>query len=157
MSLDSDLIVISVTPVITTSAYTTACALGGLLSISGPNISDRLTLTSIIILDKSNQKTAIDVVLASKSIAATANGAPIAIGAADLPNIAGVISITTTDYVSIGTVACGTKVIASGGGIDLKGTDPGGKLYGQMIVRGTPTYVAASDLVIQFTLRVWKG
>jgi hypothetical protein len=156
MSLDSDLIVVSATPTISTSAYTTACALGGLLAFTGYNMSERFTITKIVILDKSNQKSAVDVIIAAQSIAATTNGAPIAIGAADLPNIASVVSLTTTDYVSIGTVACATKILANNG-LDLRITDPGGKLYGQMIVRGTPTYVAASDLTIQLTLRIWKG
>lgn len=139
------------TPTITAGAYTSGKALGGLLTFSDIGLAGFGTLLSVAILDKGNQKAAIDLLLFNQSFTATANGSTIAISAGDFANMIGIVSVATADYVTVGNSA---NAIATKANVILPiiaGAD--NNIYGQLVCRGTPTYASTSDITVKLCVK----
>jgi hypothetical protein len=140
---------ITQTPTITaSSAYTTGNALGGLLTFADATRWGSAFLRTVVVLDRSNQKSAVDLLLFNQTLASTqTDKTAIAIGAADSLNCIGSISLVTGDYVSISSsIAVATK---NGLIYPLVAGGSQNNLYGQLVVRGTPTYTASSAIQIK--------
>jgi hypothetical protein len=153
---DGQLVSIQVTPTITaSSAYATGNALGGLLTLTNMGNFCFSSLRSVVVTDKANQKSAMDVLLFGRTFTATADKNAIAISSADLLNMVGSVNIATTDYVTVGTGAVATKVGATGG-IWLPMPVSGGDntFYAQLVARGTPTYASTSDISVRFVFEL---
>lgn len=148
---------VSVNPSVTAlSAYTTAdqlgpgsTRLGGVLQ--GPaHIS---LLQSIVIVDAANQKAAIDFLFwKSAPTVTSADADAFALSAAEAnAKFLGAVSVVANDYFSTAAQGLATKTnirlpVQSLADTNNLGTD----LFMTMVVRGTPTYAAISDLVIDF-------
>jgi hypothetical protein len=148
------------TPVVTSgSAYAATNTIGGLLTFSAPGMGDRMVLDKVVIIDKSNQKAAIDLVLFGQSFAATADKTAVNLSAADAANIQAHINIIAADYATLSVAGAGLATAThpfSGGGLGILVTDLNNmKIYGQLISRGTPTYQTTGDIVVKLGLQVW--
>lgn len=138
------------TPTITaSSAYVSGNALGGLLTFADILRYGSANLRAIILTDKANQKAAIDLLLFNQSFTATANKSAIAISTSDALNLIGRISIGTSAYTTIGT---GAEATVSGLIHPVIGSSGANTLYGQLVVRGTPTYASTSDIQVRLVL-----
>ncbi len=155
---DNHTSIIRLNPTVTAGAYTAADAVGGLLTFEGALKNDKKSgvVLSITIQDNASQESALDLVLFNQSFTATADNAAFAPSDADLVNCLGIISILSTDYSTFSTnsiatlrnVGMGVKSVNETGGV--QGGD--GSIYGQLVARGTPTYVAVTDLSITLTI-----
>ena len=137
---------LTVTPTITAGAYSANDNVGGLLKFKDPDIDGQGTIVGIAVGDAAKQDAATDIVFFSSDPSASTftNNAAQAIADADLPKIVHVENITAYDDFSDNSVATvssiSTKVDFTEG------------IYAALVTRGTPTYVATSDLDITITV-----
>jgi hypothetical protein len=137
---------ITVTPVITTAPYTSGDALGGKITFDEavPIAGSGGLILSGVLASKA-AFVATDLFLFDSDFSATADNAAFALAVADIGNLIGVIPFTAG--VAGGTPSVSTVQNASLG-FQAKGT----KVYGQLVVRGTPTY-AVGDINVSIVLR----
>lgn len=140
------------TPTITSgSAYASGNAIGSTITI--PKVMDFGfgTLLNVAIIDKSDQKAAIDVLIFNQPLATPqTDKAAISISAADAGNLIGHLSFLASDYSDLVASAVATKYnlwMALAGGID-------NNIYVQLVSRGTPTYTSTTALVVKLTSQV---
>jgi hypothetical protein len=145
------LVTLTVTPVISTSAYTSGDALGGKFTLSGAANGGKSTLKSIVLRDKSNQKIACDLLLFKADFTETADNAAIAVSAADLLNLVGHVSLVAGDFISVSGSA---RAVATKTAINLPVSSADNNIYAQFVTRGTPTYAAVSDLQAEMTFEL---
>lgn len=140
------------TPTITSGvAYASGQAIGSTIQLNKTADFGFGTLLNVAIIDKSDQKAAIDVLIFNQPLATPqVDKAAISIAAADAGNLIGHISFAATDYSDLGTTAVATKYnlwMACAGNID-------NNLYVQLVSRGTPTYGSTSALTVKLTTQV---
>lgn len=135
---------ISVTPTVSTSpAYTAKDAVGGLLTfanaarVSGGTIA----IQTVIVIDDSQQMPALDLVLFDRTFTAPTDNAIFAPTDAELETIVGVVPIS--NYADFSTNAVATRT-GLGLAAKLNGTD----LFGALVTRSTPTFVATTDISV---------
>jgi hypothetical protein len=135
---------ITQTPTVsTTPAYTAKDAVGGLLTfanavrVSGGNG----TLVTVTVIDNSQQRPSLELVLFDRTFTNSTDNAIFEPSDADLANCIGVVAINSWSDFSTNSIA---TVSAVGLGFVLNGTS----LFGQLLTRGTPTFVATSDIVV---------
>lgn len=143
---------LQITPVISTSAYTSGDCLGPLQTVAS---AARFTggggkIRAITILDKTQaQRAAIDLLFFNQTVTTAADNAAFSCSDADMINALGLVAVATGDYNTAwpGTPlnSLATKIIAEPG---LPFTVAATSLFMQAIVRGTPTYTSTSDIVI---------
>lgn len=141
---------ISITPTISAGAiYASGDALGGMMTFVNAARQDIKTgkVTKIVIIDDAKQLAPVDLVLFDRTFTSTADNAPFDPTDANMQNCVGHLSVAAADYASFVDNSVAT-VDDIGFEYALNGTS----LYGQMVVRGTPTYVATDDLTIIFTM-----
>jgi len=143
---------IKLSPTITAPAtpYTAGDNVGG-IQILANAVSPRGagSLRSLAILDKSNQKAALDILIFSVSpnAATTTDNAAFVLSTDDL-NVIARIAVATGDYVTIGGEAFCQK-----SGLDLAVQAASGfTLYAVAVTSGTPTYAAGALQFIWGTL-----
>lgn len=153
---------LSFTPTINTVAYTSGDCLGGLVTVPNAARYDGAggVINSITVLDKTQaQRAAFDIMLFNTSVTSAGNNNPVAFSDADMLACQGIISVLTTDYntafpgVPLNSVAFkpDTKTNTLPHNMAIPYRCVGGtSLYVQLVVRGTPTYTSATDLVLQF-------
>jgi hypothetical protein len=145
--------VISVTPNLASFAtpYSAGDVLGSVLTLSAVALEKNATaiLESVVVLDKANQKAAIDLVIFDSSPANSigADNAAYSLNDADLGSVVGRVSILAADYVSSGTANAEATIKAIE--ILIQASTKSKDLYLAVISRGTPTYGSASDLIIK--------
>lgn len=149
--VDSKLI--SVTPDIVPAAYAAGDVIGTLRTVVGGvgRSSGISELVSVSIIDKANQKSAIDLYFFDRTVSSIgADNAAFSIVDADAANLLAVISILGGDYVSIGT----DSAIASAPNLGqfLKSIPDSKDIFMAVVSRGAPTYTSATDLVIKLGL-----
>ena len=150
---------LTATPTITAGAYSSGNLLGGLLTLAGAARVNADTgglatgtIRTVTLTDKANQKSAVDVVffVANPTNTTFTDHAAAAINVADLPNVAGHVSIVAGDYISL---AASTNAVATKGGLGISYKIPSGSsLYACLICRGTPTYASTSDVSLRVTV-----
>jgi hypothetical protein len=148
------LIKVSQTPTITAGAYATGKALGGLLTFTSLADGGTSKLLTVRIIDKANQKSALDLLLFSASFTATADAATIAISAGDSVNLLGRISIASGNWTSI---ASGVAEATYQGFFPFPLVSSDNHIYGQLVTRGTPTYASTSDIIVQLVSEVVRS
>lgn len=148
---------VSINPVVSASAaYTSGDQVGpgstrlvGVLE--GPaHIS---LLQSIVIVDAANQKSALDFLFwRSLPAIVTADNAAFAVPAADAKSLfVGGVSVVAGDYFSSTLLGFGSKTQIRLPVQSLADTNNLGKdLFVSIVTRGTPTYAAITDLVVDF-------
>jgi hypothetical protein len=143
---------ISVTPTIDTAAYTTGDCIGGLMDFANAaRISGGSGIVqSILVLDKTQaQRAAMDILFFDRSVTVAGNNSAVAMSDADMAYCLGVVSIGPYNTAWPGTPANSISTLLN---VGLPFVLNGTSLYVQAVVRGTPTYVASTDLT--FTLGI---
>lgn len=141
-----------VTPTITVStspAYTAGDSIGGKITLANAVRVSGGTgiLESIMVLDRANQKAAIDIIIfdADPSAATITDNAAFVFSTDDLKVLAR-IPVATTDYVTYNSKA--TANIKAIGAL-LKAAS-GTSLYAAVVTSGTPTFAATTDFQLRF-------
>jgi hypothetical protein len=137
--------VVKIVPTVTASAaYAAGNAVGGkqTLAVLSPNSTG--ILESLIILDKSNQKAALDIfIFDADPTAATITDKTGFVFSTDDVKVIARVSVASGDYATVNSKAVAVK---SGLGIALKAASGGTSLYAAVVTSGTPTFASASDL-----------
>jgi len=147
---------ISLTPTISTSAYTAGDAVGGLLTFANAArfSGGGIRINSVVIVDKDQELAPFDLVLFDRTFTATADNAVFAPSDADLANCIAVIPILSYANFSTNAVAYST-------GPEVAAVLNGTSLFGQLVVRGSgngpqstsaPTYTATTDIIVTVNL-----
>lgn len=141
---------LAVTPTVsTTPAYTAKDAIGALMTFSNAArfSGGSCRLDAVQIEDKAQQMKDLDLVLFDRSITAPTDNAVFDPTDAELANCVGVVNIGAGMYADFNdnSVAVVNNV---GLEIVLNGTD----LFGVLVARGTPTFVATTDIVVTLTI-----
>ena len=141
---------ISVTPTISTTAYTSGDVVGGLMTFSN---AARISggsgiIQSILVLDRTqSQRAAMDLLFFDRSVTVASDNSPVAMSDADMAYCLGAITIGPYNTSWPGTPLNSISTLLNVGlPFVLNGTD----LYAVAVVRATPTYSSTSDLT--FTL-----
>jgi hypothetical protein len=144
------LVVVSATPVISTSAYATGDAVGAVMSFASATrvAAGSGVVESVTITDKAKQSANLDLLLfdTNPSVAPTDNAACV-IADADLLTCVGVIPVTNHYTLDDNGLSCARAV-----GLGFK-LAAGTTLYGVLVVRNAPTYATASDLQVRLAIR----
>ena len=144
-------ITISVTPTIGTGLYTTADSVGGLLTFA--NAADVEYGTGVIkavnLIDKDSEEDAYELHLFNRSVTVAADHDPVAFSDADLAYYVGRIDIATGDY----TTFAANSAAHTTADLPFNLADAGTSLFGNLVVRGGPTYTATSDLIITLVIQ----
>lgn len=141
---------IPLTPSVTAGAYTAGDAVGGLLTFANAaRVSEGGgVVKNLLIIDDAGQDAELELWLFDRTFTAMADNAPWAPSEADLENCIGVIS---TEDSTRGWMAAGTPSVIDvevSRRYDLAGTS----LFGQLVTRGTPTFVASDDVTLKIGL-----
>lgn len=144
---------VQVTPTINTSAYTAGDELGTLLTLTG---AARFSggggyVRSIVVLDKTQaQRAAIDVLFFTQSVTVAGNNNPFAPSDTTMLDFLGLVAVATGDY---NTAWAGTPTnSAATKFVEFPYVCAATDLFALLVVRGTPTYTSASDIVVTFEL-----
>jgi len=135
---------ISVTPTVsTTPAYTAKDAVGGKLTFSNAarTSGGSITIQTAVVIDNSQQMPSLELVLFDRDFTASTDNAAFDPTDADLANIVGVVKIGDWSDFNDNAVAMRT-------GIGLSAKLNGTALYGQLVTRTTPTFVATNDITV---------
>ena len=139
-------IAIPVVPSVDTAIYASGDLIGGKLTIPAP---DKGKIVSVRLVDQAAQSAAIDLTLWASDPAGTTftDNAALDVADADMAALIGVVPIAAADY----DVFSDNRVATVSGyglvyGSLAKGQNGGFAMYGALVSRGTPTYVAATDL-----------
>lgn len=137
--------VISLTPTISTSAYTAADAVGGLLTFADATAKAGHTgvIQSVTIIDEAKQSAGLELALFDTTFTPTADNATFAPSDAVILTCIGIIPITTYYDFSVNSVGMAENI-----GLAFK-TSGSANLFGQLLTRGTPTYAATNDLTVK--------
>ena len=139
---------VTVTPTVDTSIYASGDQIGTLFTITGAlKLFQSGLLESVTVVDKSKQKSAINIILFNQSTAvASADNAALDITDALMAtNSLGYVPVAAADYKDLNA-----NSIATVRGLNLSVSSTGDNLYGIILSGGTPTYTSASELVITF-------
>lgn len=138
------------TPNISAAAiYASGDALGGKLIFVNAVNAGILTgvIEKVVLVDRDNERSSIDLVLFDRDFTATADNAAFDPSDADLANCIGHIAVTSGAYSAFNDNSEAT-VLDQPMPMVLNGTP----LCGQLVVRGTPTYTAISDISVRLTI-----
>lgn len=142
---------VTITPLITATTYAankqlgTATKVPAAVSATGAGA----TLMSVVIMDKGNQKSAIDILFFNAQPTTVADGATFDITDAELVSkFLGRIVVPNTNYKSNNTSNADVAV----GNIwqKVKALSNSADLWCVLVCQGTPTYASTSDLVLSF-------
>jgi len=139
---------ITVQPVVsTTPAYTAKDAVGGKLTFANAarTSGGSITIQTAVIIDRSQQMPVLELVLFDRDFTASNDNAAFDPTDAELAYCIGVIRISDFSDFNDNAVA-----VRAGIGLTakLEGTD----LYGQLVTRSAPTFVATTDIVVALTI-----
>ena len=137
-------ITLSQTPTVTAGAYSAKDAVGGLLTFAGASaIYGRGgVIKNVLILDDAGQDAGLELWLFKETFTAMSNNAAWNPSQADLRKLVAIISIPAGSYHDAGTESAADVEVSKR--YDLTGTS----LFGQLVTRGTPTYVATDDVTV---------
>lgn len=141
--------VVAVTPTVDTSAYASGDQVGATLTLNGaaPGDGTGTFLRKLTVVDKAKQKSALTVWLFDEApTVASADQAAADVSDAELVDKAlGCVSVAAADYKDLANGSVATVAL------DLPFKPVGSSsLYALIVSGGTPTYAAASDLVLKF-------
>lgn len=140
---------IAATPTISTTAYASGDAVGGLLTFSNAARSSggSIRLESIQVVDKAQQYAELVLVLFDRSITPPTDNAAFDPTDAELSNVIGVVPIGGGFYSGFSDNGV-ASVTGLGLAAKLNGTD----LFGVLVAASAPTYASTSDLVVTATV-----
>jgi hypothetical protein len=142
---------IVVTPTVDTAIYASGDQLGSLMTLTGalPSMKAGL-LESLTILDKSKQKSVLNVLFFSSlpAIVSADNAALDITDAVMATSCIGYVPVASADYKDLANSSVAT--IRS---LSMIVNRTASELYALMLCGGTPTYTSTSDLVLTFGIR----
>lgn len=135
---------ISQTPTVTAGAYTGGDAVGGLLTFANAAFftGGGGVIKDVIILDDAGQDAEMELWLFDVTFTAMSDNDPWAPSEADLRNLVAIITTSDGAWFAAGTPSAARVEVAQR--YDLEGTS----LFGQLVTRGTPTFVATDDVTV---------
>jgi len=145
MAVSTDGITISQTPTVTAGVYVAADNVGGLLTFAN---AARVTggggvIKNIVIVDDASQSVQLELWLFNQTFTAGADNAAWTPVEAELHNLVAVITTADGAYYTGG--ATGTVcVVEVSQRYDVVGTS----LFGRLVTRGAPTFVATDDVTV---------
>jgi hypothetical protein len=132
-----------INPTISTSAYSAGNTVGAIQTLTSAvqKTNGTAILESLILLDKSNQKAAMDIFIfdVNPAAATTTDHAAFAFSTNDV-NVIARISVAASDYITVNSEAVAVK---SGLGIAVQAS-ASANLYAVAVTSGTPTYSATA-------------
>lgn len=148
-SIGGNTFTLAVTQTTNASAYEAGDAVGGKITITNAMRTSGGTgiLQSIHLIDKANQKAAMELLIfESDPSAATITDDTAFTYSTDISKQIARIPIATADYVTINSIA----TVNLGGLSKVLKASGSANLYAALITTGTPTYVTTSDIIISF-------
>lgn len=145
--------ILTITPAAASFAtpYTSGDVIGAVntLSKAVEEMGGAAVLDSIVVLDKANQKSALDLVFFNEAPVNSigADNDAYGLNDADLTKVVGRISVAGSDYVSSGTN--NAEATLRNVGLLLQALSGSQSLYMAVVARGGPTYGSATDLVVK--------
>lgn len=132
------------TPTVTAGAYSANDAVGGLLTFAN---AARVSggggvIKDVVVLDDAGQDAEIELWLFNATFTAMSDNAAWAPSEADLRKLVAIISTADGAWFAAGTPSAARIEVSQR--YDLTGTS----LFGQLVTRGTPTFVATDDVTI---------
>lgn len=144
---------IKVTPVISTSAYTAADVVGGLMRFD--TMATGGDIIQVNIVDRDNEKAAGRLWFFDGKPGSVADADTFAVNDADLDKVIGWLDVAAADYNSIGSTGAIAPVPVTNSE-DFKALGYSGRdVYMYFVATATPTYTATGDLT--FVLLVWPN
>ena len=135
----------SASPTVTAaSAYASGNCVGGLLTFANAARVSSGLINKVVITSKSAQTAQMDLILfdANPTGTTVTDKAAVAVAVADFAKVIG--SVNVLNWTNTGTTSNGTAP-----GVTLPFAIPSGtSLYGILVVRGTPTFTATSDITV---------
>lgn len=149
----SDGLVAVLTPTISTSAYAAGDVVGAPLEIVGAaqNTKGLAILRTAVVLDKSNQKVALDILFFDQDPGSVgADNAALTLSSTQLDMLVGRLSVAAGDYTTLtaATNAEATKLLELMLPTKAKSTS----LWVLVVSRGTPTYATTSSLSLKLIM-----
>lgn len=141
---------IALTPAVTAGAYVDGDAVGGLLTFANAARSSGGggVIKNVVIIDDAGQDVALELWIFDRAFTPIADNGAWAPTEADLENCIGVIS---TEDSGQGWMAAGTPSV-----VDIEVSRQysldGTSLFGQLVTRGAPTFVATDDVTVKISL-----
>jgi hypothetical protein len=137
-------ITISQTPTVTAGVYSAGDAVGGLLTFASAarTSGGGGVIKDVIILDDAGQDAELELWLFNATFTAMADNAAWAPSEADLRKLVAIVSTTSGAWFAAGTPSAAR--VESDQRYDLTGTS----MFGQLVTRGTPTFVATDDVTV---------
>lgn len=138
------------TATVGTAVYADGDAIGALHTITeaGREADQSGVLEQIILLDEAGQDGAIDLFFYRSAVTGGTDNAAYAPTDAVLADCVGIVSIAAADYKAAGTPSVATVTVNLP--FQLENTR---NLFFQIVSRGTPDYVAATDLKFRFVIK----
>jgi len=141
--------VVTVAPTVTAASYSAGNAVGGKQTLANAvrTASKTAILDSITLLDRSNSKATMEIVIfdSDPSAATITDKTAFVFNTDDLKVLAR-LSVAATDYVTINSKAI---VTLKGLGVVVKAAS-GTSLYAALITTGTPTFAATTDIQLKY-------
>lgn len=140
------------TPTVSTSpAYAAKDAVGGLLTFANAvrASAGTGTLIAVQVADKAQQMKDLDLILFNATVSAPTDNAIFAPSDAESLTCIGCIPITAGSYFDFSTNSVADVTAGLPRPFVLAGTS----LFGVLVARGTPTYVATTDIVVTLTIQ----
>ena len=134
----------SQTPVITAGAYSANDAVGGLLTFEfAARVEGRGGIVkNVLIIDNAGQDAEFELWLFKATFTAMGDNDAWAPSKADLKNLVAIISTASGAWFAAGTLSVARIPVSQY--FELDGTS----LFGQVVNRGTPTFVAVDDITV---------
>lgn len=143
-------ITISQTPTITAGAYSAGDTVGGLLTFANAARVAGLggVIKNMLIIDDAQQSVELELWLFNQTFTPIADNAPWAPSVADLENLIAIITTESGDWFESSNQ--GVADVEASKRFDLIAA--GTSLFGQLVTRATPTFVATTDLTVKIAL-----
>lgn len=146
---------ISQTPTISAAGiYAAGDALGGKLTFANAALASGGSgmITKVRIVDDDQELAPVELVLFNQDFTATNDNAPFDPSDADMQNCLGFIDVAQTDYASFVDNSVAAKTSGLRMPFPYQLGSGGSTMYGQLVVRGTPTYTATDDITVIITV-----
>lgn len=146
-----DHVTITQTPTITAGAYSIGRAVGGLLTFANATLGNgrQGEIITLVIVDLGRQEAALDLVLFDRTFTPAADNTAFNPSNADLANSIGMIAVLPEHYTRF--VSNSLAMIRPVGLYCTTGANA--NIYGQLVVRGIPSYGSTVDLTVKLTVK----
>lgn len=129
-----------------TSIYASGDQIGVLMTVPVLDPTFGARLVTVSVMDKSKQKSALDLYFFDRSVTVAADQAAASFSDADAVFTLGVVNILAVDYDDNAANSVATVNLSPS--LPLTANNRGRNTFMAVVSRGTPTYTGATDLVV---------